>query len=81
MPTDVSSRAKASDKARVAEGKVLLAPLLDEVAKLHATAAARATARENAKKDAAPVAPRHSPPTGPCRMARSIGPRAVEGRR
>jgi len=61
----VGSRAKSSDKARVAEGKVLLAPLLDEMAKLRALAAARATHRENEKKPAtaavaaavAPVAP------------------------
>lgn len=57
----VGSRARSSDKARVAEGKTLLAPLLDELAKLHASAAARATIRENEKKAekkvAAPVAP------------------------
>ena len=53
----VSSRAKPSDKARVAEGKALLAPILDAVAKLRALAAARATARENEKKVAAPGAP------------------------
>lgn len=52
----VGSRAKSSDKARVAEGRVLLAPLLDEMARLRATAAARATARENEKKVVAPVA-------------------------
>ena len=53
----VASRAKSSDKARVAEGKTLLAPLLDELAKLRATAAARATLREHEKKVPAPVAP------------------------
>ena len=36
----VSSRAKSSDKPRVAEGKALLAPLLDEMARMRATAAA-----------------------------------------
>jgi hypothetical protein len=53
----VASRAKSSDKARVAEGKTLLAPLLDELARQRATAAARATIRENEKKVPAPVAP------------------------
>jgi hypothetical protein len=53
----VGSRASSSDKARVAEGKTLLAPLLDAMARLRATAAARATLRENEKKPAAPVAP------------------------
>jgi hypothetical protein len=43
----------------VAEGKTLLAPLLDVVARLRAAAAARATHRENEKKaaPAAPIAP------------------------
>lgn len=53
----VGSRANSSDKARVAEGKTLLAPLLDAMARLRATAAARATIRENEKKPAAPTAP------------------------
>jgi hypothetical protein len=52
----VGSRARSSDKARVAEGKTLLAPLLDELAKLRATAAARATIREKEKEKKAPVA-------------------------
>lgn len=50
----VGSRAKASDKARVTEGKALIAPLLDAVAKLRALAATRATLREN-EKTAAPA--------------------------
>ena len=53
----VASRARSSDKARVAEGKTLLAPLLDELAKLRAAAAARATIRENEKKVPAPAEP------------------------
>ncbi|MRG93612.1 hypothetical protein [Polyangium spumosum] len=39
----VSSRAKRSETARLQEGKTLLAPLLDAMAKLRAEAAARAT--------------------------------------
>lgn len=46
----VSSRAKASEKARIAEGKELLVPLLDAKTRLKATAAARATSREKAKE-------------------------------
>jgi hypothetical protein len=45
----VGSRAKRSDTARVAEGKELLAPLLDALAQLRSEAASRATRRENAK--------------------------------
>lgn len=58
----VGSRAARSDKPRVAEGKTLLAPLLDVVARQRATAAARATHRENEKK-AAPVAPVEGKPS------------------
>ncbi|MDC0744938.1 hypothetical protein [Polyangium mundeleinium] len=47
----VSSRAKRSDAARIQEGKVLLAPLLDAMAKLRAGAAARATRKENGKQE------------------------------
>jgi hypothetical protein len=43
----VASRAKRSDHARIQEGKTLLAPLLDVLAKLNAQAAARATRRKN----------------------------------
>lgn len=53
----IGSRAKSSDKARVAEGRELLAPLLDAMAQLRATAAARAALRENEKKAAKPPAP------------------------
>jgi hypothetical protein len=55
----VGSRAKRSDTARVAEGKELLAPLLDTLAQLRSEAASRATRRENAKADppAAAAAP------------------------
>ena len=53
----LESRAKSSEKARVAEGLVLLAPLLDAMARMRATAAARATTRENEKKVVAPTAP------------------------
>lgn len=59
----VASRARSSDKVRVAEGKALLAPLLDAMARLRATAAARATLRENEKKPAMPAAP-VAPPNG-----------------
>jgi len=45
----VASRAKASDTARIAEGKELLAPLLDAMARLKATAALRATKRTQEK--------------------------------
>jgi hypothetical protein len=48
----VSSRAKRSDTAKIQEGKVLLAPLLDAMAKLRAEAAARATRRGNGKQEA-----------------------------
>ena len=41
----VGSRAKRTDTARVNEGKALLKPLFDVLAKLHADAAARATRR------------------------------------
>jgi hypothetical protein len=41
----VGSRAKRTDKERVREGKELLKPLLDALAKLHADAASRATRR------------------------------------
>ena len=44
----VSSRAKKSDKARINEGKELLAPLLNALARLRASAAARATRKEKA---------------------------------
>ncbi|WP_170229886.1 hypothetical protein [Polyangium fumosum] len=47
----VSSRAKRSDAARIQEGKMLLAPLLDAMAKLRAGAAARATRKENGKQE------------------------------
>jgi hypothetical protein len=60
----VGSRAASSDKARVAEGKTLLAPLLDALARLRATAAARATHRETVKekgKKAEPAAPPVAP--------------------
>jgi hypothetical protein len=60
----VASRAKSSDKPRVAEGKALLAPLLDEVARLRAAAATRATIRENEKNAPAP-APAPAPSTTP----------------
>jgi hypothetical protein len=52
----VGSRAPFSDKPRLAEGKTLLAPVLDALARLRAAAAARATHRENEKK-AAPAGP------------------------
>jgi hypothetical protein len=48
----VASRAKASDTARVAEGKEMLAPLLDAMARLKATAALRATKRAQEKAKA-----------------------------
>jgi hypothetical protein len=48
----VSSRAKRSDTARTQEGKILLAPLLDVLAKLKTQAAARATRRQNASEQA-----------------------------
>ena len=51
----VSSRAKRSDTARIQEGKVLLAPLLDAMAKLRAGAAARATRKENGKQESPPA--------------------------
>lgn len=47
----VSSRAKRSDTARIQEGKALLAPLLDAMARLRAEAAARATRKENGKQE------------------------------
>jgi hypothetical protein len=65
----VGSRAPFSDKPRLAEGKALLAPLLDALARLRAVAAARATHRENEKKagpavaPAAPVAPAEIKPS------------------
>jgi hypothetical protein len=59
----ISSRAKSSDKPRVAEGKALLAPLLDQMAKLRASAAARATIRENETKTPAPAAPANGQPS------------------
>ncbi|MBK9261849.1 MAG: hypothetical protein IPM54_18855 [Polyangiaceae bacterium] len=48
----VASRAKRSDTVRVQEGKTLLAPLLDTLAKMKAQAAARATRRRNASEQA-----------------------------
>ncbi|MDI3291793.1 hypothetical protein [Polyangium sp. 15x6] len=47
----VGSRAKRSDAARIQEGKKLLAPLLDAMAKLRAESAARATRKENGKQE------------------------------
>jgi hypothetical protein len=56
----VGSRAKRTDTDRLREGKELLKPLLDALAKLHADAAARATRRateeEEPAADATPVA-------------------------
>ena len=48
----VGSRAKRSDVARVNEGKVLLAPLLDTMAKLKAETLSRATRKAKAKTEA-----------------------------
>jgi hypothetical protein len=48
----VGSRARKADKERQAEGRTLLAPLLDELAKVKALAASRATLREKAGKGA-----------------------------
>jgi hypothetical protein len=52
----IGSRAKRTDKARVSEGKELLKPLLDVLAKLHADAAARATRRATKAAEQAPPA-------------------------
>lgn len=43
----IGSRAKKSDTARIQEGEVLLAPLLDTLKKMGALAASRATRRHN----------------------------------
>ncbi|MDI1480157.1 hypothetical protein [Polyangium sp. y55x31] len=51
----VASRAKRSDAARIQDGKKLLAPLLDAMAKLRAESAARATRKGNGKLET-PVA-------------------------
>ncbi|MRG90726.1 hypothetical protein [Polyangium spumosum] len=45
----MSSRAERSETAKIQEGKALLAPLLDAMAKLRAEAAARATRKGNGK--------------------------------
>src|SRR5689334_22546256 len=50
----VASRAKKSDLARVQEGEMLLAPLLDAMAKLKAEAKTRATKRTKPAEDPAP---------------------------
>ncbi|MDI1479169.1 hypothetical protein [Polyangium sp. y55x31] len=47
----VASRAKRSDLARILEGKALLAPLLDAMARLRAEAAARAARKGNGKQE------------------------------
>lgn len=53
----VESRASRNDKERVAEGKRLLAPLLNAMKKAKAERLARATRRENEAKAKAPAAP------------------------
>jgi hypothetical protein len=54
----VASRAKRNDKARIQEGKELLAPLLDVLARLKAHAAVDATRRKNAAKPEEPSGPK-----------------------
>ena len=63
----IDSRASRSDKARVAEGQALLAPLLDALKKLRTERKARATRRENAEAEvqAAPEGPSSAPATDP----------------
>jgi peptidoglycan hydrolase CwlO-like protein len=52
----VEARASADDLEKQEEGKVLLAPLLDALKKMHADAAARTTRRGSGKKRAAKAA-------------------------
>jgi len=47
----VASRAKRNDTAKIQEGKTLLAPLLDVLAKMKAQAAGRQTRRKNAESE------------------------------
>lgn len=49
----VASRAKRNDTTRIQEGKTLLAPLLDVLAKMKAQAASRQTRRRNAETEPA----------------------------
>ncbi len=57
----VSSRAKRNDTVRIQEGKTLLAPLLDVLARMKAQAAARETRRKNgASEPAGPNEPNNS---------------------
>jgi hypothetical protein len=53
----IDSRASRDDKARIAEGKRLLAPLLSALKKIKTERLARATRRENAGQEAPPSQP------------------------
>lgn len=57
----VDSRAARNDKMRIAEGKQLLAPLLNALKKLGVERQARATRRNNAAEPSAPAAPVSQP--------------------
>jgi hypothetical protein len=57
----IASRAKRTDKARIEEGRALLRPLLDELKRLSAESAARAT-RKADKTASPPSKPNGAPP-------------------
>jgi hypothetical protein len=60
----VDSRAARTDKVKVAQGKALLAPLLDMLAKAKAEERARGTRKEHAKKGEDKGAPTGGSPAG-----------------